>query len=467
MAIDYITDSGAEQMRKNILFLAWPAILRLFLQSVVGVVDVIMVGKVGTSAIASVDMGNRLVLVLIGSLMSLTIGATTLVAHHVGAGNKEKANHILWQCLMGGFVSAAILAGLGVIFSKDFLKLMMILMEEVDPFVLNEGSNYLRIVFISMIFGLPTMVINATLQGIGDMKTPLVVMLVTNVTNIIFNYLFIFGIGFFPALGVTGAAVGTGIGRLAGFMTALFVLIRGRTDLKLNWRRLTYKIDWDIIKNILKIGIPAAIEQFVRQGSQIVYTTLVAGLGTAAIAANAITMNINTLSFMPGFGFGMAATTLVGQCLGAKKDDLAQKYAKQTTYFAFALMAFASIVLYFFTFPIITLYTEDAEVVSLAASSLRIFILYQPLFSIFMVLAGAFRGAGDTKWVMYFTMIGNWGIRLLCSVFFVFYLDMGLNGFWIAMGVDIVIRVCLIIVRFISGKWKKIKVLHHQAVESA
>jgi putative MATE family efflux protein len=390
---DYIVESDSRQMRKNILLLAWPAILRLFLQSVVGVVDVIMVGKIGPSAIASVDMGNRLVMVLIGTLMSLTIGATTLVAHHVGAGNREEANRILQQSLTSGFISAVIMALLGAIFSRSLLKLMMILMEEADPFILHEGSIYLRIVLISMIFGLPTMVINATLQGIGDMKTPLFVMLITNVSNVVFNYLLIFGIGFFPKMGVIGAALGTLLGRLAGFTTGLLVILKGKTGLKLNWRHITDKIDWEIIRNILKIGIPAAIEQFVRQGSQIVYTTLVAGLGTAAVAANAITMNINTLSFMPGFGFGMAATTLVGQCLGAKKEKLAHRYAKQSTYLAFGLMAFASVVLYIITHPMTALYTDDQEVASLAVSTLRIFILYQPLFSIFMVLAGALRGA--------------------------------------------------------------------------
>ena len=227
---EYFIDSGPRKMRRNILYLAWPAILRLFLQSVVGMVDVIMVGKIGPSAIAAVDMGNRFVMVLIGTLMSLTIGATALIAHHVGSGNRKKANYILWQCLTSGFMAAVVLALIGVVFSKSFLQLMMVLMEESDPFVLNEGSVYLKIVFISMIFGLPTMVINASLQGIGDMKTPLFIMLITNITNIIFNYLFIFGIGFFPAMGVAGAAIGTALGRMFGVATGLLVLIRGKRN---------------------------------------------------------------------------------------------------------------------------------------------------------------------------------------------------------------------------------------------
>lgn len=454
-----ITDLSPGKMRKNILLLAWPAVLRFFLQSIIGVVDVIMVGTLGPSAIAAVDMGNRIVFVIIGSLMSLTIGSTALVAHYIGAGKRKEANHIMWQSLLGGTAAAFILGFLGFVFSKQMLHLMMILMKEADLFILSEGSIYLRIVFVSMIFGLPMMVINAVLQGIGNMKTPLFIMIITNVVNVIFNYLLIFGVGFFPALGVTGAALGTGLGRVVGCLIGLIVIMKGKADIKLKWKNVIWKIDWLTIKNILQIGIPAALEQFARQSSQIIYTILVGGLGTAAIAANAVAMNVTSISFMPGFGFGAAATTLVGQCLGAKKEKLAEKYGKQSAYLTVSLMILASIAMYIWIQPIIHLYTDDPSVINMATSALKIFLYFQPLFGLFMVLAGALRGAGDTKWVMYFTIIGNWGIRLLFSIFFAYYLNLGLNGFWLAMGLDVIVRAGLITWRFLSGKWKHIKVM--------
>lgn len=452
-------DADLGKIRKNILKLAWPAILRMFLQSIVGVVDVIMIGKLGSSAIAAVDMSNRLVFVILGTLMSLTIGATALVAHHIGAGHKHKANHILWQALLGGVFAAFILATLGFIFSKDLLRLMLVFMENTDQFIVNEGSIYLRIIFMSMVFALPTMVINSILQGTGNMKTPLLIMLVTNIVNVIFNYFFIFGIGFFPEMGVAGAAIGTSLGRLAGFIVAMVVITKGVSNVRLIWKEITFKIDWIVMKGILRIGLPASVEQFVRQSSNIVYTALVAGLGTATIAANAIAMNVTSISFMPGFGFGMAATTLVGQSLGAKKSALAEKYAKQSTYLNAILMVTASILMYIFVLPITKLYTDESEVARMASTALKIFVIYQPIMSIFMVMAGALRGAGDTKWVMYFTVIGNWGIRLVFTLLLAFYFDLGLNGFWIAMGIDGIIRTGLILRRFKSGKWKHQKVL--------
>jgi putative MATE family efflux protein len=459
---DIITDATPRVLRQNIFRLGWPAILRLLLQSIVGVVDVIMIGKLGAAAIAAVDMANRLVFVLIGTLMALTIATTALVAQHVGAGDYKKANHIMWQSLLGGLVAALFLATVGILLSRQMLGLMMILMEEADPFILSEGSAYLRIVFASMVFALPMMVINAVLQGLGDMKTPLFIMMVTNVINVVFNYFLIFGIGFFPALGVQGAAWGTSLARLSGAIIGLYVLIRGTADIRLHRSMVVWRLDWPIIRSILKIGIPAALEQLVRQSSMIIYTGLVAGLGTATLAANAVAMNINSLSFMPGFGFGTAATTLVGQAIGARKKDLATAYGKQTAYVTAVLLAVASVFMYIWVVPIVDLYTDDPEVIRLAASALRIFILFQPLFGVFMVLAGALRGAGDTKWVMYITVIGNWGIRLLFSYYFAFVLDLGLNGFWLAMGVDIVMRTALIIWRFQTGKWRDIKVIKYK-----
>ena len=163
---------------------------------------------------------------------------------------------------------------------------------------------------------------------------------------------------------------------------------------------------------------------------------------------------------MPGFGFGMAATTLVGQSLGAKKKELAEKYSKQSTFLTLVLMIAASILMYVFVEPIVHLYTDNPDVIKMAVSALKIFIVIQPLLGLFMVLAGALKGAGDTKWVMYFTIIGNWGVRLVFSYFLGLKMGLGLNGFWIAMGIDVSVRAVLILWRFFSGKWKELDVVN-------
>jgi putative MATE family efflux protein len=445
-----------KEMRKSILSLAWPAVLRMLLQSIVGIVDVIMVGNLGAAALAAVDVSNKLVFVVVGSLSALGIGSTALVARYTGAKDHKRANRVIWQSLLSGLVLSILVAIIGIFFSKDLLRLMMILMENADQFILEEGSSYLQIVFIFMIFGLPMIIINAVLQGIGDMKTPLYIMAITNVINTVVNYLLIFGIAFFPKLGVTGAAIGTGLGRTVGAIIGIIVLLKGKTDIRLRVEDISLKFDWGIIKNIFTIGIPAAIEQLVRQSSQIVYTVLVAGLGTLTIAANAVAMNVNMLPIMIGFGFAMAATTLVGQSLGAGRDDLAKEYGKQTTYITMVLMTLVSIPMFIWSEPLINLYTNNAEVISITKPVLKIVIIIQPIFAVLMVLSGALRGAGDTKWTMYITAIGNWGVRLILSTFFGYYLGYGLIGFWFGMGMDVLVRTGLIIWRYRSDKWQNV-----------
>jgi putative MATE family efflux protein len=303
--------------------------------------------------------------------------------------------------LTTGVFLAIILAVLGVLFSSEFLKAMMVLMEEVDNNVLNQGSIYLKIVSASMIFGLPMMIINAVLQGIGDMKTPLYI----NVCNTVFNYLLIFGIGFFPELGVAGAALGTALSRVLGTVSGFRVLVEGKADMKLNLDRNNLKLESDIIKDIFDIGAPATIEQLVRQSSQIVYILLVAGLGTNTIAANAIVMNTQMVPIMIGFGFSTAATTLVGQSLGADKKDLAKRYGRETAYISMLLMIMSSVPMFIWVDTIIGLFTNNPDVISLVKPVLRIMILIQAIFGIMMVLTGALRGTGDIKWRMYIAVI--------------------------------------------------------------
>ncbi|WP_018248636.1 MATE family efflux transporter [Orenia marismortui] len=453
-----LTENYTEkEMRIRILKLAWPAVLRMFLQSVVGIVDVMMIGSLGAAALAAVDMSNRLMFVLIGALTALTIGSTALVARYTGAKNQEKANQVIVQSIVSGIILSTLLAVLGIIFAEDLLRLMMILMEEVDNFVLRNGSVYLKIVFASMIFGLPLMIINALLQGIGDMKTPLYIMVVTNIINTVCNYLLIFGIGFFPELGVAGAAIGTALGRVVGALIGFGVLIHGKAGIKIDLSKVKFKLDLKVIKDIFIIGIPASIEQLIRQGSQIVYTLLIAGLGTITVAANAIIMNGQMIPIMIGFGFSMAATTLVGQSLGAQKEELAKEYGKQTAYLTMIIMGVISIPMFIWTTPIIKLFSDNLSVVSIAKPAMKISILMQPVFAILMVISGALRGAGDTKWTMYIIAIGNWGVRMLLSLLLGYYLGYGLIGFWIAMVIDIGVRTVLIMWRYSSDKWQEIQ----------
>ncbi len=445
---------SSHQIRLNILQMAWPSVVRMFLQSVVGMVDIMMVGRLGVASIAAVSVANRLMFILIGALQALAVGSTALISQYIGAKEKEKADRVVWQALLGSLLLALILCTIGFILAPQGIRGMLSLMDTIDPMVVSQATVYLRIVFISMIFGLPQITINAVLQGLGDMKTPLYLMVVSNIVNVVGNYVLIFGIGPFPAMGITGAAVATGGARVVGAILGVLVLIRGTRDYRLELTKIRWHLEVNILQKILHIGIPASVEQLVRQSSMILYSFLVASLGTVALAANEIVMNAQSFSFMPGFGFGVAATTLVGQSIGASQPELAKRYGMETTKLAALLMTGAGILLFFWPQAFVGLYTSDPEVAQTAVSSLRIVAVMQPLFAMVMVLSGALRGAGDTKWVMYATTVGNWGVRLVIAFIVAFYFKVGLIGFWIAVALDMTVRCLIILWRYQSGKWQ-------------
>ncbi len=442
-------------MRRHVWSLAWPVVSRMFMQSIVGMVDIMMVGRLGPASIAAVSVGNRVVFILIAVLQALAVGSSALVAQYTGAGRKREADNVVWQALYGAFILAFVLASLGAVFSPHIIRGMLSLMETMDQAVWQQGTIYLRIILISMIFGLPQICINALMQGTGDMKTPLVIMTISNVVNVIGNYVLIFGIGPFPAMGVTGAAVATGGSRVLGALVGLFFLFRGTPTIRLRLHSLTWKLRRDILARILDIGIPASIEQLVRNSSMILFSFLVAGLGTVAMAANEIAMNIQSMSMMPGFGFGLAATTLVGQQVGARRFALAENYGRQTTLMALVLMMSLGMLMFLFPTFFVRLYTTDAGVIPEAAGVLRILGLVQPLFCINLVLAGALRGAGDTRYVMYATAIGNWGVRVVLALVLGYYFGIGLVGFWLAIAADLTVRAGLIGARYQGGAWKR------------
>jgi putative MATE family efflux protein len=288
------------------------------------------------------------------------------------------------------------------------------------------------------------------------MKTPLYVMSGVNLVNLLFAWLLVTGVGPFPALGVLGAGYAAAIARVAGGVVSFAVLAHPRSAVGFNLRTL-FRMDFPVLRDILHIGIPAAMEQLIHQGSQILYTVFIAGMGTASIAANSVAMSIQSLSFMPGFAFGLAATALVGQNLGAGNADRAERSGYESLRLSLYAAAIATALFLILPSPLARLYSTDPEVITLTANCLRITAVSQLALAVAQVLAGALRGAGDTKWVMYITAIGNWGVRLVGAWVLGVYLGWGLIGVWVAMAIDQLLRGGLTVLRYRSGNWKHLK----------
>lgn len=454
--------------RQNIMKLAWPAMMRLVFQTLTGIVTLIIIGRLGKESIAAVGMANRVIFLVIGTFSSLTVGTTAIVAHYIGAGDQEGAKKTLCQSLILSLPIGVVLMFAGMLWSDDAIALLMF--TKPDAVVIKLGGLYLQYVIYSMLLGLPMMMINAALQGAGDMKTPMYLLIGVNSVNLIWGIILVYGLGPFPRLELKGAAIASALSNVIGGIATLLWIRRKNAAISIHRltksRRESYHDDaiknnwfrpsWDAIKQILDISIPASGEQLVQQSGLIIYTMLIVGLGTVVIAANQITMNIQSLSMMVGFGFSLAATTLVGQSLGAKKPDLASKYGKECTFIGTVLMGIMGVVIFAFSSPLARLYTTEADVSRLATICVRINAFAQIPFSIVMVLSGALRGAGDTRYVMYITIVGQWCIRLLLAYILGFVLGYGLPGVWIAMLIDVIVRSVLVWLRYKRGRWMEL-----------
>ena len=300
-------------------------------------------------------------------------------------------------------------------------------------------------------------VINSISQGAGDMKTPMYITAFINVINGVLCYFLVFGMWFFPTMGVAGAAYAASIARAIGGLLAFWVLFSGIIPVKIGLRD-DYRPHLPTLNRLLKVGVPAMVEQAVMQSSRIIYTMFVAGMGTAAIAANSIAMTSQSMSFMPGNGFALAATALVGRNLGARRPDKAEACGSEANRMGMMFMGVMGLIFFFFSRQVVSFFTTDAVVIDLAAKCLKIVAISQPFTGMSMIYAGSLRGAGDTRYVMINTFLGTYGVRLLFSYILGVYMGIGLAGVWIAMSADVVVRSALNYGRFRLGKWKVLRV---------
>ncbi|MCR4401285.1 MAG: MATE family efflux transporter [Firmicutes bacterium] len=436
-------------IRRRVIDLAGPALVEMFLVTLVGMADMIMVGRIGPAAIAAVGLTNQPMFLAQAVFMALNVGTTAVIARAVGAGMREVANDALRQSFMLTVMMGIGVSVLGVLSARGVIVLMGA-EEDVIPL----GAAYMRIVAAGLVFMLLTMNVAAALRGAGDTTTPMKVNTFCNVLNVIGNYVLIYGKLGFPRMGVAGAALSTSVSRAIAFALILRAVTGGRFALHLTGPT---RLDAPLIRRIVRIGIPAAIEQIILRGGQLAYLRIVAGFGTAVVASHQIAMNILGLSFMPGQAFAVAATTLVGQGLGARRPDLAERGALETRRIGMIVSGFMAFVFILFGRYIAMLYSNDPIVVAKTAIVLRIIGLVQPAQSTQFILAGGLRGAGDTKWPLYSTAVGIWGFRVALGYVLAVISRMELVGAWIAMAIDQVVRSAIITFRFRGGRWKLAK----------
>jgi multidrug resistance protein, MATE family len=446
-ALSLFGPAGSETRR--VMDLALPAVGEQLLNMAVGLTDTFMVGHIGASAVAAVGLSNQAVMLITTFFQAVATGVTALVARHTGAREPDTANRVLHQ----GYLLGALLGILGTLFSLAFAgPIMVVLRAPADVFA--PAVAYLQIASIPFLLAAWLFIGNAALRGTGDTRSPMLIMLVVNIINIAVAYCFIYGLGPLPQLGVAGSAIGAAAGRATGGLLVTLLLLRGRNGLRLRLRQMAP--DSLQMKRIANIGLPAGAEQLMMRIGMTAYVTTVAALGTASYAAHQLALQGESLAFMPGFGFAIAATTMVGQGLGAGDQARARADGYLARRLAVIVMSAMGMVFFLFPSQIISVFINDPEVIQKAVWPLRLVAFSQPALATMMVFSGGLRGAGDTRATLAITAAGLWLVRLPLALLLTG--PLGLIGAWIAMGVDLQLRGLGMWWRFKSNRWARVKV---------
>lgn len=439
-------------LNRQLFHLAWPSLVENLLQTMLGVVDLIFVGKLGADAIAGVGLGSQLMFTLVVAFMGISVGTTALVARAIGRRDPHDAYRVAKQSLVVTAILSVAIAVLGVVFAEPVLNLM-----GATPTVAQLGSQFLKITSLFSIFIGVMFVAGGTLRGAGDTRTPMLITFFINLVNIALDYGLIFGNFGLPTLGAIGSAYATTAARGVGAVLLLVALFWQNRALVVPWRG-DWRLDKKLVKRLSNIGLPAAGENIIFQLGLLTFSTLILSLGTADVAAMNVAFNIMNFSLLPAFAFGVAATTLVGQNLGADNVPRAEASARQALKSGLLWMCAMGGVFIIFREQLVQLYTTESDVVHLGGMLLIMIALMQPFQSVAVILASALRGAGDTRATMLITMFSTWGLRVGAGYFFGIALGLGLFGIWLGWCSDFFVRAVLVWLRFRTGKWKTVRV---------
>ncbi len=434
---------------KSLIALSIPIIFANILQTAYQLTDTFWVGRLGTDAVAAVSISFPIIFLIISLGGGLAMAGTILVAQYKGKKDKKAVDHITSQTMLMVVIISIILATIGYFLSPFFIGLM-----GAEAAIFSSAVLYMKISFIGMIFMFTYMVFQSLMRGVGDVKTPMCIVLGTVLLNLILDPLFIFGYGFIPAFGVAGAAVATiGTQSLAAII-GIGLLLKGKSEIQLHLSDL--KPDWVLIKKMFKIGFPASIEQSTRALGMTVMTFLVASFGTLTIAAYGIGSRILSFVIIPATGFSMATSTLVGQNIGAGKTKRAEKITKLSALVGFIILTIVGVIMFLFAKQISAIFIPgEIETIQASALFIKIMALTFGFIGIQMSLNGLFRGSGNTMIAMILSIVSLWVLRFPLAYLLSKHTVLAEIGLWVAFPTANVLAAIITVIWFLKGTWKQ------------
>lgn len=438
--------------------LAWPTVLEQLLIMVVQYVDTAMVGSLGKNATAAIAVTSSFTWLVNGIFSGISLGFGVPVGRYIGAGKPDQARAVIRQAVLTIF-GFGILATLIMQFLAPHLPAWLGAEEAIRA----DASSYLTCVSAVYLFSLSINVCSNILRCVGDTRTPLIFNIATNLINVVLNTLLIydtrtvnlFGLRFTmwgAGWGVTGAAIATAIATAFSGVMLLTALFRPSFPVSIRLKD-RFRFDKAIFKDMVRLGSPVTFERVTISLGQVALTAMVTAIGTAELAAHSLATTAESITYMPAFGFSAAATTLIAQSMGANRPELAKRFSRYCILGAVALMTAMGCVLFFGGQFLVSLFTPDAEVVSLGGEVLRIEALAQPFFAISMVVSGIMRGARQTRITFVIAAVGMWIVRIPLAFLLLRTTDLGLTCAWIAMASDLCVRGLIALFYYKKGNW--------------
>lgn len=420
-------------------------------------IDAAMVGSLGAEPSASIGLVSTTTWLFSGLCSAVVAGFSVQVAHYIGANEFKSARSVLRQAFSFTLVFSAALSLLGVLISGHLPVWL-----GGDQFICGDASDYFRIYSLFLPVLQMYFLSSSMLRYSGNMRVPGAMGVLMCILDVVFNFFLIFpsrpitlfGLSLTlpgAGLGVRGAALGTGAAICVVSAVLLLYLVCKSKSLKLSAERGSFYPTMPVIRRSVQIGLPMGIEHLLLCGAQIISTVIVAPLGVVAIAANSLAVTAESLCYMPGYGVADAATTLVGQSLGARRPQLARKFAYITVGTGMLVMTLMGVIMYIFAPQIIGLMSPVEQIRLLGAEVLRIEAFAEPMFAASIVAYNVFVGAADTVVPCFMNLASMWGVRLTLAA--VLAPVMGLKGVWIAMCVELCFRGMIFLVRLFREKW--------------
>jgi len=438
-------------IERAIVLLAVPMVLEMCMESLFGVVDVFWVAHLGADAITTVGLTETGLLLLFVIAMGLGMGATALVARRIGEKDQAAAGVVAVQAIVVGLFISALTAVLGYFYGSDLLRVM-----GGSEDVVKMGTGYTQMILGGSATIFLLFLINAVFRGAGDAATAMRALWLANIVNMCLDPCLIFGIGPFPKMGVTGAAVGTTIGRGIGVLFQLWMLTSGRGRLAVHASQL--RIDFAVMVRLVRLSLSAIFQYLVQMASWIGLVRIMSSFGSAAVAANTLAIKIIVFAILPSWGMSNAAATLVGQNLGAGKPDRAEKSVWRTGFYNMLFLGTVGLIFVVFAEKIIGAFTTDPAVFPIAVSGLRLLSYGYLSYGYGMVVTAAFNGAGDTFTPTILNLICFWVCQIPLGWLLAFHTSLATNGVFIAVLVSDSLLALLAILWFRRGKWKQTNV---------